>query len=58
MWQKRGGSLSPVCEARYGGSKEFAVESRAKEEKKVDRMIDYRGSGTSGCSLPSDSFLL
>lgn len=41
MWQRRGGSQSLLCETRYGGSKEFAVERRVKEEKKMDRMTDY-----------------
>lgn len=42
VWQRRGGSQSPLCEARYGGSKEFAVERRAKEEKKMGRTTDYQ----------------
>lgn len=42
MWQKRGGSQSPLCEARYGGSKDFTVERRVKEEKKMDRTTDYQ----------------
>lgn len=42
VWQRRGGSQSPLYEARYGGSKEFAVESRMMEEKKMDRTTDYQ----------------
>lgn len=42
VWQRRGGSQSPLCEARYGGSKEFAVESRVTEGKEMDRTTDYQ----------------